>query len=40
MYKWHALPDSWETMNYKDFLIERRLQMAQVIREGFETLKK
>lgn len=40
MYYWHALPENWEEMSYKDFLIERRLKMAQVIREGFETLKR
>ena len=40
MYKWHALPENWETMDYKEFLAERRLRMAQVIREGFECLKK
>ncbi len=38
MYAWHALPDDWETMNYRDFLEERRSRMAWVIRQGFETL--
>lgn len=40
MYKWHALPENWESMNYKEFLTERRLRMAQVIRDGFECLRK
>lgn len=40
MYHWHALPENWESMDYKEFLTERRLRMAQVIREGFETLKR
>lgn len=40
MYYWHALPENWESMNYNEFLAERRLRLAQVIRDGFETLKK
>lgn len=40
MYHWHALPDAWETMDYKAFLEARRDMMAQVIREGFESLSK
>lgn len=35
---WHALPESWEMMNYEDFLKERRIRIAQVIRDGFEKL--
>ncbi len=34
----HALPDSWETMGYDDFLATRRKAMAKVVREGFERL--
>ncbi|MGH2879047.1 MAG: GmrSD restriction endonuclease domain-containing protein [Solirubrobacteraceae bacterium] len=34
----HALPDGWEQMGYEQFLKERRELMAQVIREGFETI--
>ncbi len=36
---WHALPDRWFNMRYEDFLAQRRKLMAQVIRQGFETLK-
>ena len=34
----HALPEGWETMPYMEFLENRRKLMAQVIREGFESL--
>ena len=36
---WHALPDSWETLEYEDFLENRRLLMASVVRTAFETLR-
>jgi hypothetical protein len=36
--EWHALPDGWVTMNYDDFLKQRRILMAQVIHEGFGRL--
>jgi hypothetical protein len=39
MYHWHALPDGWETMEYKAFLERRRELMAAVIREAYETLR-
>lgn len=39
MYEHHALPDSWHTLSYDDFLVERRNLMAAIIRKGFETLK-
>ena len=35
----HALPEGWESMNYDDFLVERRKLMAKVIRQGFESIK-
>jgi hypothetical protein len=35
---WHALPESWETMEYEAFLPARRKLMGQVIREGFEKI--
>lgn len=38
MYYWHALPDGWEQMPYRDFLEARRKGIAQVIRNGFERL--
>lgn len=38
MYYWHALPEEWESMNYEEFLKERRNLLAKVIRDGFELL--
>lgn len=38
MYYWHALPDGWETMEYRDFLSRRRELMSRVIAEGFRKL--
>jgi hypothetical protein len=32
----HALPPNWESMDYQDFLRERRSLMAQIIKRGFE----
>jgi hypothetical protein len=37
---WHALPKNWETMKYEDFIIQRRVLIAQVIREAFKKLSK
>jgi hypothetical protein len=34
----HALPDSWETLSYTEFLEQRRFLMAKVVRRGFEAL--
>lgn len=34
----HAMPDSWENMNYTEFLKARRELMASITRRGFETL--
>jgi hypothetical protein len=39
MHDLHALPNNWENMEYQEFLAERRLLMAQIIRRGFETLR-
>lgn len=36
--RWHALPDSWWTMGYADFLAARRPLIALVIRQGYDTL--
>ncbi|NKM12100.1 DUF262 domain-containing protein [Rhizobium laguerreae] len=36
--KLHALPSVWWDMPYQEFLIARRLKMAQVVREGWEVL--
>lgn len=38
MMKDHAMPEGWATMDYQDFLNERRKLMAEVIRRGFERL--
>lgn len=35
----HALPNGWEGMAYPDFLEARRKLMADIIRQGFESLK-
>jgi hypothetical protein len=39
MHEHHALPESWHTMPYDAFLVERRKLMAAIIRKGFESLK-
>ena len=36
---WHALPEDWEDMEYGDFLNERRVLIAEVIRAAFERLR-
>jgi hypothetical protein len=38
MYHWHALPENWEQMNYREFLERRRELVAEVIQEGYQTL--
>ena len=38
MYHWHALPENWENMEYRAFMEKRREMMAQIIREGYQTL--
>ena len=38
MLHWHALPEGWENMDYRDFLAARRKAIAGVIREGFAKL--
>jgi hypothetical protein len=38
MLYWHALPQGWENMEYKDFLEQRRKLIAHIIKDGFETL--
>jgi hypothetical protein len=35
---WHALPEGWEKIEYKDFLALRRRDLAKVIRAGFSRL--
>lgn len=38
MYHWHALPEYWDQMNYREFLEERRELIAEIIREGHQIL--
>jgi hypothetical protein len=38
MYRWHALPEGWENLEYPVFLEKRRDLIAQVIRDGYRTL--
>ncbi|MEC5129637.1 DUF262 domain-containing protein [Verrucomicrobiales bacterium BCK34] len=35
---WHALPDGWESMDYKVFLDARRKGIAKVIADGYDRL--
>lgn len=35
---WHALPDGWAQLEYKDFLAARRKGIAKVISDGFQRL--
>jgi len=35
---WHALPEGWETLEYNDFLAQRRRLIAQVVRDGFDKI--
>lgn len=36
--EWHALPDDWTSLNYDEFLHQRRRLLATVIHEGFRRL--
>ena len=36
---WHALPEGWEQMDYRDFLQQRRLLIADVVRAAFNKLR-
>jgi hypothetical protein len=38
LYRLHALPHLWWEMPYEDFLVARRLRMAQVVREAWKKL--
>lgn len=38
MYYWHALPDGWTEMDYREFLLKRRELMSQVIRDAYRKL--
>jgi len=36
---WHALPEGWETMDYEDFIVHRRLLISEVIQAAFHQLR-
>ncbi|KRD43900.1 hypothetical protein ASE38_06835 [Cellulomonas sp. Root930] len=36
---WHALPDGWQSMSYRDFLTQRRVLMAAVVRDAYNRLR-
>lgn len=36
---WHALPEGWERMDYRDFLQQRRERIADVVRAAFSKLR-
>lgn len=36
---WHALPEGWERMDYRDFLQRRRELIADVVRAAFDKLR-
>lgn len=38
MYHLHALPEKWCTLDYLEFLRERRNRMARVIQQGFKRI--
>jgi hypothetical protein len=38
MHKMHALSDGWESMPFDEFLQKRRVLMAQIIKQGFDSL--
>ncbi len=38
MYHWHALPNNWEHLDYREFLEKRRELIAKIIAEGYKTL--
>lgn len=40
MYYWHALPEGWEEMAYKDFLVKRRELISTVIKDAFAKISK
>ena len=40
MYKYHALPNGWESMDYREFLARRRELIAGIVREGYMRLTK
>jgi hypothetical protein len=37
-YRWHALPKSWWTLKYDEFLKERRIRMARLVKDAYQKL--
>lgn len=37
---WHALSENWENLTYPDFLVKRRILMANIIKDAFLSLAK
>jgi hypothetical protein len=35
---WHALPEDWTSLDYDNFLTQRRTRMAEVVRDAFAKL--
>lgn len=38
MYYWHALPNNWESLEYKEFLLQRREMIADIIANAYKLL--
>ncbi|MCJ2137419.1 DUF262 domain-containing protein [Methylobacterium sp. J-026] len=38
LYNWHALPHLWWELPYQEFLVQRRIRMADVIRQAWQML--
>jgi hypothetical protein len=38
MYKFHALPEEWQDMEYADFLAARRVKIAAIIKEAYDKI--
>lgn len=38
-YRWHALPDGWEDMPYRDFLAARRERIASFVANAYQSLR-
>ena len=38
-YRWHALPDGWEAMPYRDFLASRRERIASFVADAYAKLR-
>ena len=35
---WHALPENWQEMYYRDFLSERRKLISKAVEEAYKKL--